>query len=56
MDDDEAVRDSIRMLLECEGFLVVEFASCADFFRHARLDDCDCIVLDVHMRETSRRR
>jgi FixJ family two-component response regulator len=49
VDDDDAVRDSIRVLLECEGFAVVEFASCADFLRYARPDGRSCIVLDVHM-------
>ncbi len=49
IDDDDAVRDSIRMMLECDGFTVAEFASCVDFLRHARPDGCSCIVLDVHM-------
>lgn len=49
VDDDDAVRDSIRVALECEGFTVVEFALGADFLRHARSDGRSCLVLDVHM-------
>ena len=49
VEDDDVVRDSIRALLESDGFTVVDFASCADFLRHARPDGRSCIVLDVHM-------
>ena len=49
VDDDDGVRDSIRILLECEGFDVVTFASCADFLHHARPDGSCCLVLDVHI-------
>ncbi|MGO8914285.1 MAG: response regulator transcription factor [Stellaceae bacterium] len=49
IDDDDAVRDSLRALLECEGFTAVDFASCAAFLRHAPLQSRDCLVLDLHM-------
>jgi two-component system, LuxR family, response regulator FixJ len=49
IDDDAAVRDSLRMLLEAEGFLVVEFASGAEFLRAGRLDGSSCLLLDMHM-------
>jgi two-component system, LuxR family, response regulator FixJ len=49
IDDDDAVRDSLRVLLECEGYKVVDFASCADFLRNARPDGPSCLVLDVHI-------
>lgn len=49
VDDDDAVRDSIRVLLECEGYTVVAFASCAEFLGHARPAGRSCIVLDVDM-------
>lgn len=49
IDDDAAVRDSLRMLLEAEGFLVVEFASGAEFLRTGRLDGSSCLLLDMHM-------
>lgn len=49
VDDDDAVRDSIRMLLECEGFTVCTYASGAAFLREARLDGNSCLVVDAHM-------
>jgi FixJ family two-component response regulator len=49
IDDDDAVRDSLRMLLEAEGFTVVDFACGAEFLRLARPDGHCCIVLDVNM-------
>jgi FixJ family two-component response regulator len=49
IDDDAAVRDSLRMLLEAEGFLVLEFASGAEFLRAGRLDGSSCLLLDMHM-------
>ena len=49
IDDDDAVRDSLRMLLEAEGFLVVEFASGAEFLRAGRPDRHSCLLLDMHM-------
>lgn len=53
IDDDDGVRDSIRILLECEGFAVVDFASCADLLRHGYPHECDCILLDVDAPGTS---
>jgi two-component system response regulator FixJ len=49
VDDDDAVRDSIRMLLECEGFTVRTYASGAAFLREARPDRNSCVVIDVAM-------
>jgi two-component system response regulator FixJ len=48
VDDDEAVRDSLQILFEAEGFGVVAFASARDF-----LDDglalAGCLVTDLRM-------
>jgi two-component system, LuxR family, response regulator FixJ len=49
IDDDDAVRDSIRVLLECEDFRVVDFASATDFLRQAPRDRHSCILTDMHM-------
>jgi len=46
IDDDDAVRDSLRVLLESEGFAVVTFASAADFLLHPRQNH-GCLVLDA---------
>ena len=48
VDDDEAVRDSIRMLLESSGFVARDFAS-ADLFLVTDTDDMGCLLLDLHM-------
>ena len=50
VDDDEAVRDSMRWLLEANGFAVTTFASAEQFL--ARLPDPEpvaCLLLDVRM-------
>ncbi len=48
VDDDEAVRDSMRLLLESSGFDTRDFAS-ADQFLDAGMDDLGCLLLDLHM-------
>lgn len=48
VDDDEAVRDSIRLLLESSGFVAREFAS-ADLFLRTDTGDMGCLLLDLHM-------
>jgi two-component system response regulator FixJ len=48
VDDDEAVRDSIRLLLESSGFVARDFAS-ADLFLDAESGDMGCLLLDLHM-------
>jgi two-component system response regulator FixJ len=48
VDDDEAVRDSIRLLLESSGFAAQEFAS-ADLFLKSETADMGCLLLDLHM-------
>jgi len=47
VDDDDAVRDSLRALLESAGFEVRDFASAMEFL--ARNSDGDCLLLDLHM-------
>jgi two-component system, LuxR family, response regulator FixJ len=49
IDDDEAVRDSMRALLESMGIEVSDYASARDFL--VRLDDgpAGCVLLDLHM-------
>ena len=52
VDDDEAVRDSMRLLLESSGFIARDFAS-ADLFLRADSGDMGCLLLDLHMPGTS---
>lgn len=49
VEDDDGVRDSLRLLLECEGFIAQEFASARQFLDAGRPGDGDCLILDVHM-------
>ncbi|HYC44139.1 MAG TPA: response regulator [Burkholderiales bacterium] len=49
VDDDDAMRDSLRWLLESAGYRVASF-SCAERFLGAlRPGDASCLVLDVRM-------
>jgi two-component system response regulator FixJ len=49
VDDDAAVRDSLRFLLEAAGFNVVTFASAEQFLAVTDPDGVDCLLLDHHM-------
>jgi len=49
VDDDEAVRDSTRLLLESYHYLVRTFESGAALLAEDGMDDCDCLLLDLHM-------
>lgn len=53
VDDDEAVRDAMTMLLRAVDLRVETFASAAAFLHGYRLDQRGCIVLDVRMPGTS---
>jgi two-component system response regulator FixJ len=52
VDDDEAVRDSLRFLLECNDIDTSDYCS-ADEFLRATPADIFCLVLDLHMPGTS---
>ena len=49
VDDHDAIRDSLSMLLRGEGFAVRSFASALDFLADYRPREDDCLVLDVRM-------
>jgi two-component system response regulator FixJ len=49
VDDDDAVRESLKMLLECEAFEVRAFASGPEFLDDIAGGACGCAVLDIHM-------
>jgi FixJ family two-component response regulator len=51
VDDDDAVRDSLRILLDAHGIGVESFATPALFLRHAGAIDADCLIFDLHMPE-----
>ena len=49
VDDDEAVRDSLKILLEACGFAVEDFASGRSFLDRYRTDWDGCLLIDLHM-------
>lgn len=49
IDDDQAVRDSVRMLIESDGLRAATFASAEAFLDNFPPGPRGCLVLDVHM-------
>jgi two-component system response regulator FixJ len=48
VDDDDAVRDSLKTLLELQSFAVSTFETCHDFL-NSDIADAGCLVLDIHL-------
>jgi len=53
VDDDEAVRDSLKLLLESYGMAVEAYRSTAEFARQYRPRACQCLLLDLHLPGTT---
>jgi two-component system, LuxR family, response regulator FixJ len=49
VDDDEAVRDSLRNMMESEGFEVRAFSNGHDLLNEASLPAIGCMVVDYNM-------
>jgi two-component system response regulator FixJ len=49
VDDDLAVRNSLRFILEVEGFQVRVYSSAEELLNEASLPDPSCLVVDYHM-------
>ena len=49
VDDDESVREALTGLLRSAGFGAEGYASAEGFLRSGRLDDTECLILDVRM-------
>jgi two-component system, LuxR family, response regulator FixJ len=49
VDDDEAVRDSLKVLLEVHGIEVEDYGSTDEFARHYRRPPRGCLILDQHL-------
>lgn len=49
VEDDDATRESLRLLLECENLATQTFASCEEFLRADPVLDGSCLVIDVHL-------
>ena len=48
VDDDDAVRDSLKTLLELQSFSVETFETCQDLLA-SEFEDALCLVLDIHL-------
>ena len=51
VDDDEAVRDSLSLLLEARGYTVRSFAGAPEFLAAARALRPGCLIADIRMPE-----
>jgi FixJ family two-component response regulator len=49
VDDDDAVRDSLRTLLELQSFSVSTFENCQEFLNSDFERAAACLVLDIHL-------
>jgi two-component system, LuxR family, response regulator FixJ len=49
VDDDEAVRDSLRNMMKSEGFEVRAFSNGHDLLNETSLPAIGCLVVDYHM-------
>jgi two-component system response regulator FixJ len=49
VDDDAAVRDSLKTLLESYGLDVRDYSSALEFLAKAAASDAGCLVLDLHL-------
>jgi two-component system response regulator FixJ len=49
VDDDDAVRDSLKILLESYGLKVRAYSSALEFLSNAGASQTGCLVLDLHL-------
>jgi FixJ family two-component response regulator len=49
VDDDDAVRNSLKFSLEIEGFAVRLYSGGSELLNAPDLDDCACLVIDQNM-------
>jgi FixJ family two-component response regulator len=49
VDDDVSVRESLELLIRCEGWQPETFASAQEFLTHPRALVPSCLVLDVSL-------
>jgi two-component system response regulator FixJ len=51
VDDDPAVRNSLKFSLEVEGFIVRDYSSANELLRETEIADAGCLVIDYHLPE-----
>lgn len=49
IDDHKSVRNSLRALLESDGFLAIEYATAEEFLAEGSPPSGDCLVVDINM-------
>jgi DNA-binding response OmpR family regulator len=49
IEDDPAIRDSLKLFLESRGYSVTTFGSGSELFNGLTLAPCDCLILDVNL-------
>lgn len=49
VDDDEAIRDSLRLFLKSHGIKIAAFNSAEDFLEKADIEKPGCLILDIRM-------
>ena len=49
LDDDDAVRNSLKFSLEAEGFRVLEYASPNELLNEGSLPDPSCLIVNYNM-------
>jgi two-component system, LuxR family, response regulator FixJ len=49
VDDDAAVRNSLKFVLEIDGFVVVTYESAEELVRANDLNSCQCLIVDQDM-------
>ena len=47
LDDDDAVRNSLKFSLEAEGFRVLEYASPNELLNEGSLPDPSCVIVTI---------
>lgn len=53
VDDDDAVQDSLRAILESYGFEVSTYSSGTDFLQRQDSSTVDCLILDINLPQMS---
>ncbi len=49
VDDDAAIRESLRFLLSCEGLEARSFDSASRFLASCTISEQDCVITDIHL-------
>lgn len=51
IDDDKAMQDSLKAMLQIAGYGFEAYASCRGFIENVRLPEKACVILDLHLQD-----